>query len=293
MRSWAAIGIGAFFALATAHAADRDGSAVAPAPNPWPSELVGRSATLPRGMLEIFAPLGLNLTNDRVANPVFLAPSVSYGVTDDFMVGLRHFLGLCLSGTTGGCPDVYNDVSVEATWRAWRGHGAELAVGAAVDFSPLDPFLVSFEVRTLARWTGGPFAFVLAPSLDIGITDRDTTAEKRLPIPFSLATYSFGWFQQMPGNREILTVPATIQIQIFPPLAAAAGAAILVPLDPPGGNPGDFYTFPVGFALLVTPDRPFDVGASVTFANLLGAEGWPGTQRGESRVAQLFGAFRL
>ena len=260
----------------------------------WPQELATRGAVLPRGMVEIVTPLGVTLTSDHVGQPVFLSPSITVGVTDDLSLGIRHILGICFAGVTGGCPQPYNDVGMEATWRAWRGGGAEIALGFAMNVAPIEPFTLSADLRVQARWAGGPFAFTLAPSLSIGLNERDvTTIAKRVPISFPLGTYSFGYYQDVTGNREILTAPAVVQVQVIPSLAAAVGLAMIAPLDPVDGGPGDYLTFPFGASIIVTPTGSIDVGVSYTFRSLFGVEKWPGSRPGESRLGQLFVAARF
>jgi hypothetical protein len=258
-----------------------------------PKELASRGAVLPRGMLEVTVPLGISFSSDHIGQPIFLNPGLSYGVTDDLTIGLRHFLGVCFNVAAEGCPQPYNDFSVEAAWQLWRWRGAEIALGAAVDVAPIDPFTLSAEARLRARWAGGPFAFGLAPSISFGLTNRDGTGPgKRVPIAFPLGSYSFGWFQDVTGNREILTVPAVVQVQVIPSFAAAVGAALMAPLDPAVGDASDYVTFPFGAALVVTPSGSVDVGVSLTFRSLFGREKWPGSRPGEARLAQLFVAIR-
>ncbi len=262
------------------------------APAPLATELVNRPLTLPRGMLEIMIPVDYSISSGRVGEPVGLAPGVHYGVTDAVTVGVHHLRGLCLTGQSHGCRDVYEDLGISALARLWRGAGVEIAAGGALNAAPIDPFTLALEARVVARWTGGPVAFSLAPALSIGLDDRDTPAGKTVAMTFPLATYSFGWAQVVTGNREILTVPASIQLQVFPPMAVVVGGALIAPIDPRDGALTDYITVPLGFAVIVTPGT-FDIGASVTFANTVGRERWPGTSAGEGRTARLWVAVRM
>lgn len=269
-------------------------AAAGPPRGVWPQELSARGTVLPRGMIEVVAPLGINLTSDRGGKPVFLSPAVTIGVTDDLSIGVRTILGICFNAAADGCPQPYNDLAFEATWRAWRRWGAEIAAGLGLTTGPFDPFTMSADVRVHARWAGGPFAFALAPSLSFGLTERDTvTTGKRVPISFPLASYSFGWYQDVTGNREILTVPAVVQVQVIPALSAAVGLAMIAPLDPVDGGPSDYVTFPFGAAVIVTPTGALDVGVSFTFRSLFGREKWPQSRPGESRLGQIFVAVRF
>lgn len=292
-----AMGAGVVLAVAATSAAARAQDAGSPQvveKEGWPVEVVKRPLTLARGMVEIVAPVGINLSSDRVGRPVFVAPSAYYGVTDALTVGVRHFLGACFGGGPNGCPNAYNDLGVDSVWRLWRFHGADLALGAGFDAAPIaDPFTLSGEVRIIARWSGGPFALAIAPMLNVGLTDRsDPRALKRVSVGFPLATYSFGWVQDVPGNKEYLSLPATIQVQVIPQLALAVAGALNGPLDPPSGGFNDAYTVPFAVAAIVSPTSTVDVGASFTFVNLLGRDS-PGAGRGEVRGLQLFAALRL
>jgi hypothetical protein len=264
----------------------------------WPSEIVRRPLTLARGMLEVSAPLGINLSSDRVGSPVFLSPSLRYGLTDRLMLGVRHVLGLCLNGESNGCPDVYNDLGVQAVWQLLRFRGADVALAVALDAAPIDPFLLSAEGRILARWSAGPFALFLAPALNVGLTHRGGPAAKRVAVSLPLTTYAFGWLEQLPGNTEYVTLPATVQVQVIPSMVVAGGAAVNGALSAPGGDFSDHYTIPLGMAVVVTPSAALDVGASLTFTNVFGRtqptpfRTPPSERRGEVRGLYVFAVFR-
>ncbi len=259
----------------------------------WPTEIVRRPLTLAEDMLEIVAPANVNVSTGRVADPVYLSPSVYYGVSDGLTVGVRHLLGLCVTDK-GGCPKVYNDVGLDTLWRLRHLAGADLALGVALDAAPIaDPFTLAGEVRLVARWAGGPFAFAIAPTLNFGLTQRDSDrVRKRVAVAFPLATYPFGWVQDTPGNKEFVSVPASLQIQVLPPIAVVFGMALSGPLDPPAGDFGDLYTIPVGVAAIASPTHMIDLGASLTFGNLLGRR-IPNTDRADPRGMQVFAAIRL
>jgi hypothetical protein len=119
----------------------------------WPTEITRRPLTLARDMLEVMVPLDVTLSLRRAGEPVFLAPSVYYGVTDALTLGIRHFLGLCLSGSDHGCPKTYNDVSLDAIWRVRHESGSDLAMAASLNASPIsDPFTLSGDSAAPSRW---------------------------------------------------------------------------------------------------------------------------------------------
>lgn len=255
----------------------------------WPAEITRRPLTLADGMLEVTVPLGIGLSKDRAGKPIFFTPSVYYGVTDTLTLGIRHFQGLCVSGGPD-CPKVYNDLSVDSLWRVWRGGSTDVAVGVALNLSPVtDPFALAAEARVVARLRGGPASLTVAPALEVGITNRD--AARTEPLAFPLATTTFGFFQTVPNGREMLRVPATLAVQATPSLALAVATSLDGPLDPPTGGFWDYYRIPLGVGLVLFVDK-VDLGASFTFLNLLGKQTGQ-LDRTDIRGMQVFVTYRM
>jgi hypothetical protein len=258
----------------------------------WPSEITRRPLTLARDMLELNVPLDVTLSAGRVGQPTFFAPSLYYGVTDALTVGVRHFLGLCLSGSAHGCPKTYNDLGLDALWRLRHEAGSDLAVGASLDASPIsDPFTLSGEVRLVGR-IGSPIALAVAPTLNFGLNERSAQLVKATAMAFPLATYPFGWVELSAGNREFLSFPVALTLQLTPVLAVSLAGALDGPLDPPTGDFGDFYRIPIGAAVVVSPTNLCDLGASFTFLNLLGKQ-LPRGDGADQRGLQIFAALRI
>jgi hypothetical protein len=259
----------------------------------WPTEIARRPLTLARDMLEVVVPLDVTLTARRAGEPVFLAPSLYYGVTDALTLGLRHFDGLCLSGSAHGCRKTYQDLGIDALWRLRHESGSDLAVAASLDASPIsDPFTLSGEVRLIGR-IGGPIALALAPTLNFGLNERNNSAlVKATALAFPLSTYPFGWVELSSGNREFLSIPVSIILQLTPRIAVSVAGALDGPLDPPVGDFGDFYRVPVGVAVIASPSNRFDAGASFTLLNLLGKQ-LPGGEPADQRGLQIFAALRI
>jgi len=259
----------------------------------WPVEITRRPLTLALGMAEVMVPVGINLSKDRAGKPVFLAPSLYYGVSDGASVGIRHFLGLCVSGGDNGCPKVYDDVSVDTIWRLYRGSGTDLALGVALNASPVvDPFTLAGEVRLIGRITAGPVALAAAPAFTFGITHRDDAQVKTAPLAFPLATYPYGFVEFDAGNKELLAIPVSLQLQATPNALIAVSATLDGPLNPAVGSFSDVYTIPLGAALVLSPSNMLDLGASFTFLNLAGKQA-SGTGRADARGMQVFVAYRL
>lgn len=252
----------------------------------WPTELTRRPLTLQQGMAELWLPLQANMSTDRVGEPVFLNPSLYYGVTDRWSVGLRHFLGVCIGDEVDGCAQTYDDVSVDTVFGLGEQGPVGLAGRLAINWAPIDPSAWSAEIGALARGDLGPVTVLFAPALNFGLSDRDGVA-KVTGTPISLGSYSVLVPTGSVDNREYLLLPATVQLQVTPAVALVGAVAANGPLNPEVGGYGDFYTVPVSAGAVWTPLRNIDVGAHFTWTDLAGAEG-----DAASRIAGLFAAWR-
>jgi hypothetical protein len=238
----------------------------------YPILLVDRPLTLPHGVLEISAPLGVSLSSGAGGEPTFLNPSISYGVSDQLTVGIRHFLGLCFSGADGNCPDFYNDLGLTALYSLIRAERLHVAAGAALNFAPIvDPTAVSGEIRLPIKYGGGLLALVLSPTLNFGLNERDD-GRKRYGVAFNAGTYDVIIPAEVVPNREVLRIPLTFQMQLERGPAFLAGASVDGELDPLVGSFSDVYRIPVMFGLVFSPMRFLDLGAALTFPDLLGQD---------------------
>jgi hypothetical protein len=253
----------------------------------WPTELTQRPLTLAQGMFEVWLPVNVNLSEGADGEPVFLNPSLMFGVTDRWTIGVRHFRGVCLSDEDAGCPEVYDDVSFDSVFSLGRSGGLDLGVGLALNLAPLvDETTFAGEGRLILRAGGGSVAFTLAPTLNFGLNDRESNA-KRYPIAMNLGTYNALLPQDVIPNKEWLLVPATLQLQLGPTFAVAASASVNGPIDPEVGDYGDYWTVPVGVAAVLTPLPALDLGAAFTFPRLLGED-----EDADERFLSVFLAFR-
>jgi hypothetical protein len=291
-RHLRAAALAALLALAAGPALAQDRPLLATSKDNWPTELTRRPLTLGAGMFELYVPVAINMSKGDVGKPVTSNPSLYFGLTDRWMLGVRHLVGLCLSGTSNGCTHTYNDVSVDTVVSLARSSGLDLAIGAAVNWAPLHgdaglPSAWSGEGRVIVRAGGGAVGLTVAPTLNFGLNDRDR-ATKWAATTFNLGTYDLVSVEPSVDNKEFLTVPATLQIQLGPSLALAAGASLDGPLDTTGVSFSDAYRIPVSAALVVTPIPWVDLGASFTFTNLLGKG-----HSADFRALGIFGAFRI
>lgn len=256
-------------------------------PGQWPTEVTRRPLTLGAGMVELSVPVNFNLSKGAEGEPVFLNPSLSFGMSDRWTLGVRHFLGLCLNGASHGCPNTYNDVSVTSRFSLGRASGLDLALGLALNAAPL-PNDTSFsgEAGLMIRAGGGALALTLAPTVNFGLNKRDTYG-KRFGVATNLATYDLITPEDVLPNRDWLLVPATLQLQLGPTLALAVSAAVNGPLNPEVGSYGDYYRVPVGVAAVLSPLRYVDLGAGITFPHLAGK-----SNTADDRFVSVFLAFR-
>lgn len=253
----------------------------------WPFELTRRPLTLAQGMFELWLPLNFDLSSGADGEPIFLNPSLMFGMSDRWTLGVRHLRGLCLSGEDDGCPEVYDDISVDSLYSLGRMAGLDLALGLALNVAPLvDETTLAGEVRFVLRAGGGASAVTLAPTLNFGVNDRDENP-KRYPLVMNLGTYNAVLPQDVGENKEWLLLPATLQLQLAPTFAVAVSAALNGPLNPEVGDYGDYWTIPVGAAAVFTPWRYLDVGAAFTFPRLLGED-----EDADERFLSVFVAFR-
>ncbi|MFL5272437.1 MAG: hypothetical protein ACJ79E_10285, partial [Anaeromyxobacteraceae bacterium] len=257
----------------------------------WPTELVRRPRTLPRGMLELAAPLGLDVSVASAGNPATVPVAAHLGLTDWLTLGVGHTRGFCAGDANGGCAAAYDDYRVEAFARFYAagplsaGYGAALAAASVRDGTAL-----SAEAQFELRLAYDRLAFALAPMYGFGL-DRRTSGSRIAPTTFPLTSaLAFGAFATVP-NRETVHVPLVAELQVHSRVALAAAIAVDGVVDPVVGSFGDTYRVPVGFAAVATPARILDVGAAFTFPNLAG-RGDGLRPRSDERVIQAFVSFR-
>jgi len=255
----------------------------------WPTEITRRPLTLAAGMVEVAAPVQLNASKDADWKPVTVNPSITFGLTNEWMIGFRNLVGLCLGGTDNGCPKVYNDASAMTRISVLRGAGLDVAVQGAVDVSPLsDTRIWAADAGVLIRAGGGAVALTVQPTVGFGLNERDTAFSRLTPIAWNFGTYDIITADSTVGNKEHLSVPATLQLQVGPTLALAAAASVEGPLNPAVGSFGDYYRIPVGVGAVLTPLRYLDVGATFTFPRFGGK-----SDTRDFRQLAAFVAFRI
>lgn len=168
---------------------------------------VMRPLILPEGTFLLTGGVLISLNNDFF-QPFSLNPDVWYGLMPKLMVGLVHSpqaytgfyagsgLGLCLTGESGGCADVYGNPGLVGRYEIMTGDIDLVADGGLMFFSLADA-TVALKLGVLGRWVSGKIAVYLNPNLFIGLTDRSVDLmgvsipinSERLHIPIG-ATYA-------------------------------------------------------------------------------------------------------
>lgn len=249
------------------------------------TKLVSRGITLPEGTFELSVPVQTSLARGDAGQPTFLNPSAYYGFSDVLTAGVRHFLGVCVSGGDA-CPQVYNDLSVDAVYRFLKQGEQQWGLSAAMNLAPLGgAAAVSAELGLVWQVQFGDAELEVDPTFTFGLNHRDQP--RREGTDFDVGTYSVVTPDEADENRESIDVPVTATLQVTRHLAALAGIGLQGPIDPSKGSFADSYGIPFALGAVVTPMRNLDLGATVTFPDLLGAEGGGG-----DRVLAVFLAFR-
>jgi hypothetical protein len=228
--------------------------------------------TLPKGRLLLSGALEIGLNDGAAFKPISISPDLWYGVSDELTVGLVHstaglsgFVGglgdsICLSGTGGFCPKLYNEVAIDGRYKLTvGGPDITLAADGALVFRSLDPLALSVKLGAVGRWAKDQLAVELQPSVVIGVTERD----------------AFG---------DVVSIPVAGIYSIDPKLAVSAQTGIILPLQ----ATGDTYSVPLSIAghYLVTPQ--FSALAAFTLSKVIGGGAGAGI---DARVLTLGGAY--
>ncbi|MEZ4366356.1 MAG: hypothetical protein R2939_08705 [Kofleriaceae bacterium] len=220
----------------------------------WPTAANQRPLTRAKGMIEVDADLYINLSKDRVGEPLGLAPDIHYGVDDRLTVSLIHDRGLCLSGEDKGCAKVYDDVGVRATYGLSSSEALALAVHGELKIASIDGGTLALPIGARARFNSGKIGVYADPTISLGLTDRDAGNPDSLALPISIA------YQTSP---ELL-------VHLDTGLGGFLGTSLdgAAQLD----NLGDTFAVPLGVGALYTVSTKLDVGARLTFPYLFGSE---------------------
>ena len=228
---------------------------------------VMRGVQGPAGMLSARILLDINLSADLAGKPISLAPDLYYSATDKLQFGLLHEgpmgwqarpgLGLCLTGESNRCPDIYNNVGLDVMYGVAFGD-FHMSTHTSLFVSDFDPWTMSLALGAATKLhLGTRFALLLDPKIAIALTERDT-------------------------NDDAIYIPVELQLQA----GASTTLKLLTGLSGGLSAFGDTYEVPLGFGLLQNLTRHFDLGVRFSFDNLLGHE-TPGIGRADTRSLAL------
>lgn len=215
--------------------------------------VVMRGVQGPAGMIAARILLDINLSADRAGKPISLAPDLYYSPTDRLQLGIVHDgpmgwqarpgPGLCLTGTDGGCPHVYDNIGLDMMYGVSFGQ-YRLSTHGSLFVSHLDPLTMSLALGATAKtMLARDVALLMDPKVAIAVTERDT-------------------------NDDALYIPVELQFQ----LGASTTLKLLTGLSGRLTTFGDSYEIPVGVGLLQNLTTHFDIAVRFSFDNLLGHE---------------------
>lgn len=222
-----------------------------------------------QGTAQVF--VKLNMSKNEAGKPTTITPDIYYGVSDYLQLGVVHTspLGwqtpgsspssLCITGTSKGCPKVYNNLGIDALALLVPGP-FEVAGHLRFNVDPIDPFRVNLLVGFVSKLRLPWFAFVLYPSVQIGLNKR---GEAGGPTP--------------DGNKEMIYIPGELVFQVTPLLALFGQAAIYSQAQ----HFSDNYRIPLGAAALFTISPMLDLGARWAWDNV--GKTSQGLARGDER----------
>lgn len=253
-------------ALLTANPALADDDVAPTSTAPAGEEAIVRGIQAPRGMLAVRIGLGVGLDSGAAGEPIAIMPDVYYGVTDRLQLGLIHSgpmgmqtrpgPGLCLTGTDGGCPNVYDNIGFDAMYGLVFGDKLHASAHGSI-------YATSFDAGTAMLGLGVALkghvsdrvAIAADPQLGIQLAKRDAV-------------------------DDALFMPVELQYQV----AAPTSAELLTGVSASLSEFGDTYRVPVGVGVVHNLTPMVDVGARFSFDNLLGAQP-AGASRTDQRSA--------
>ena len=229
---------------------------------------VRRGLQAPEGMLTARVTLAINLGVDVAGEPISLAPDVAYGVSDRLQISVIHDgpmrwqarpgLGLCLTGTDGGCPRVYDNVGVDVMYGLVFGSQLHLSAHGGLLLTSFDPATTMLPLGFAAKLhLGDAAAITVDPQLGFALSDRDV-------------------------NADVLFLPIDVSFQVGAPTTLKVLTGLVGPLD----GFADAYQAPLGVGVVHNLTEHVDVGARFSFDNLLEQQP-PGVDAADARSLAL------
>lgn len=210
--------------------------------------LVDQPLTLSQGLLRLDVPVVINLSEDRVGEPISIPAAVSYGLTSDLEVGIFHATGICLTGEDNGCPEVYDDIGGRARLSVFRDPGGQLVLDGAVLASDFDSTNWDAAVGLGYKRTLEMAAVIVRADLGIALSDRDLRLFK-----------------------ELLALSVEGQYQLATGFAVFGRVGVDIPIEEASGVDAGIAA-PVAIGAEFAPLRQAAIGAELQFPNLIGED---------------------
>jgi hypothetical protein len=236
------------------------------------------SVTQRQGVIAASIVFEMSVSSGGMLKPASIAPDISYGVTDNFSLGIIHSgsaltgfrgsagWGICLQGTDSttelNCHTAYTAGGVEALYNIARGSAA-LALDAGMIWSAFEPSVhTDLKLGFKLKLTEGNVFAWFSPNVWLALDDR---------------------FDRVVKHEHLVFLPISVWIKPVPPLALGIGTGVKGPL----ANFGDRMSIPVGVLAQHAFDRRVSVGASFVFGKIIGGSDVmdPGI---DARVLQLW-----
>ncbi|MEM9493624.1 MAG: hypothetical protein AAGC55_31030, partial [Myxococcota bacterium] len=251
------IRIGAALVLALVAVVASPGAACADSHNEATADGGGDSVermTLPAGTVLFNLPLEVNLSSNSTFKPASIGPDLWYGISDRLTAGLVHSTvgstglygstpggsGLCFTGESNGCPELYDNIGVDIRYNLLDG-GFVLAADVGVFATALDPQTLAAKAGFQGKLGIGPLALLLGPNIFVGITERDT-------------------------NKEFINAPVGLALSLGVRFSIGVQSGIAAPLD----GLADNFTVPLSTGVRLVLSRNLVLDAAFTFPQIAG-----------------------
>jgi hypothetical protein len=242
------------FAFLLASSLARADEAVVATLPPPPASAAILPWILPHDALRLDATAEIEASANKVAKPFAIAPDASFGATDSLTLGIVESkyattgfrgsagAGFCVTGTTEGCPKLYNNVGLEG-WGALARGPFSLVAGGGPYATDLAKGFYAVKVGFKARATAGHVSLSVMPSVFIAATDRHA----------------------MTPNTDALYVPVAFTVKPNSSLAFGLGSGIKGPIEGFTSK----WAVPIGLNVAVTLG-PVQIGGALTWGALFG-----------------------
>jgi hypothetical protein len=242
------------FAVLLASSLARADEAVVATLPPSPASAAILPWILPHDGLRIDATAEIEASAAKVAKPLAIAPDAWFGATDDLTLGIVESkyamtgfrgsagAGFCVTGSTEGCPHLYNNVGGEG-WGALARGRLSLVGGGGVYATDITKHFYAVKLGFKVRATAGRVSLSVMPSIFIAADHRD----------------------DMTPNTDALYVPVAFTIKPNANLAFGLGSGIKGPVEGFASK----WAVPIGFNAAVTLG-PVQIGGALTWGALFG-----------------------